>query len=193
MTTTEKTLTSESPWAVQERLMRISGQMPAEGSGKQGPVLLYAALTMEEMAETLVALQSLVVLNAPSRSPVVAQMDDVARETLRDVARSLDSASQTLRWLIKHSAPQDAVFELRTDMPRLKFELVDGMADTLVTLFGMCVASQLPVEQCYAEVQRSNLSKANPVTGLIDKDASGKWIKGEAYTPPNLASLLGED
>jgi hypothetical protein len=39
-------------------------------------------------------------------------------------------------------------------------------------------------------VAESNLSKANPITGLIEKDASGKWIKGSQYQSPQIDAVL---
>lgn len=69
-------------------------------------------------------------------------------------------------------------------------ELLDGTTDIAVTNCGFCVATGLPGGAAYREVARSNLSKVNPETGVIDKTPDGKWIKGSGFTPPDLAKVL---
>lgn len=194
----------KSPWGVQAKLMEISGQIPmgssSEGVGANGdgPALLYAALTMEELSETLSALtRTLAVVDAraddrflPDRS--IDRSAQQASELLVGASRMMLSYSQSIRHLLKWTAEDGNRFVINPDAPKAALdELADGLTDTAVTLFGLCVATGLPVEKCYTEVQRSNLSKANPATGVIDKDPSGKWIKGSNYTPPDLSRILG--
>lgn len=48
------------------------------------------------------------------------------------------------------------------------------------------------VEGAYAEIVRSNMSKIDPATGKMLKDANGKVIKPPGYSPPNLAPYLAK-
>jgi hypothetical protein len=55
---------------------------------------------------------------------------------------------------------------------------------------GLAASSGLPAAAGCVEVATSNLSKANPSTGVIDVDPSGKWIKGANYVAPNLGRVI---
>lgn len=70
--------------------------------------------------------------------------------------------------------------------------LLDGITDVAVVTAGFGLAAGLPAREGYAECMGSNLSKANPRTGKIDKDASGKWIKGSAYRAADFRRVLDE-
>lgn len=190
----------KSPWEVQAKLMEISGQIPmgssSEGVGANGdgPTLLYAALTMEELSEALSALTlTLSVVDDRSCSRFLPDRSaQLATDLLVGASNMMLSYSQSIRHLLKWTARDGHRFVINPTAPKEALnELADGLTDTAVTLFGLCVATGLPVEKCYSEVQRSNLSKANPDTGVIEKDQSGKWIKGSNYTPPDLSRILG--
>lgn len=189
----------KNPWETQATLMEISGQIaprPQWGGVNcalgEGPTLLYAALTMEELGETLLALSKMLVLvSSPGVDGSAAYLRS-AVDVLEYSASQLTDNSASVRSLIKWSgaAGHKLILDPNASSEKVQ-ELADGLTDTAVTLFGMGVSAGIPADACYEEVQRSNLSKANPDTGVIEKDASGKWIKGSNYTKPNLASILG--
>lgn len=91
-------------------------------------------------------------------------------------------------------------------------EIADGCADLLYVIFGACLEFGIPIEEVFAEVHRSNMSKmwtpnemktqstnqsyifqeAN-VAGLksyICKRADGKIIKSPSYSPANIQPIL---
>jgi hypothetical protein len=68
--------------------------------------------------------------------------------------------------------------------------IFDGTTDVAVVNCGFALACGLPGSDGYREVALSNISKRNPDTGMIDKTADGKWIKGAEYRAPDLLGVL---
>jgi predicted HAD superfamily Cof-like phosphohydrolase len=68
-------------------------------------------------------------------------------------------------------------------------EVADACADILYVVLGLTISYGIPIDEVFAEVHRSNMSKldenGNPV---IRED--GKVIKGKFYSPPDLAPIL---
>ncbi len=71
-----------------------------------------------------------------------------------------------------------------------KVELLDGLLDLAWVAIGGAIAMGADVEGAWAEIVRSNMSKVNPETGKMDKDANGKVIKPAHYSKPDLARFL---
>lgn len=91
-------------------------------------------------------------------------------------------------------------------------EIADACTDILYVTFGLMNTLGLPVQECWDEVQRSNMAKAtacpecsgmdaitrhtvhcNTCNGLgwtITKRPDGKILKPEGWTKPNLGSIL---
>jgi len=84
----------------------------------------------------------------------------------------------------------DEAKDLPTERERLT-HTTDCLIDALVFIFQL--ANRLgiaPVMQlAWDEVHRSNCTKGDPETGHL-ADPTGKWIKGEGYTRPDLSSLF---
>lgn len=60
--------------------------------------------------------------------------------------------------------------------------LADGLSDLLYWLVGAAVAYNIPIDECFEEVHRSNMTKSRNSFRMRDK--------GEAYIPPDLAPIL---
>ena len=71
-----------------------------------------------------------------------------------------------------------------------RLALLDSDIDTTVVSIGAALASGADVEGAWNEVQRSNMSKVNKDTGMMDKDENGKVIKPSYYSPPNLKPFV---
>lgn len=189
---------SVDPWLRQNRLMDISDQPRPPVLCLTPDSVLYLALKMEEFSETLEAF-TLAFNRAHDYAPVTTL------EPLQDVKQMMANAA----WYIAGTGLQGALLEaskrLRTSVANLpegakqlrvplelKFAqpIADGLTDEMVVTAGLAAACGLPGAACYDEVSGSNLSKANPDTGKIHKDPSGKWIKGENYREPDLARVL---
>jgi len=63
-------------------------------------------------------------------------------------------------------------------------ELADGLADLLYVTFGTALAFGLPIDEIFAEVQRSNMTKST------EKNEYGKTIKGLHWSPPNIKEII---
>lgn len=178
------------PWALQRRLMSISGQrMPTRGQLDKN-ALMYYALIMEETGETLTAVSDALDLELrstrgfPSNDSLMAV--DASMLVFRNYGHLLQEAASGVRRELKKLDPSWSV----EPIPLLVEKIADGLTDVVVVTAGAALATGVPGAECYEEVALSNLSKANPLTGLIDKDASGKWIKGSEYREPDLRGVL---
>lgn len=67
--------------------------------------------------------------------------------------------------------------------------VADGLVDTVVVTLGTAVALELPWEELWNEVQRSNMAKLQP-DGSVKRREDGKILKPEGWTPPDLHSIL---
>ena len=171
------------PWAAQIALMKISDQELAHKPLINRTAILYGALIMEEVGETLLALAQAIEASSTGKGSgfyVIAQqyaregvsLQAKSKQMRQDIADSRDK-------LIGALIPQD-----------IAISLLDGVTDIVVVTAGLAAAVGLPAAQAYARTVTSNMSKANPYTGKIEKTADGKWIKGANYKPPKLADLL---
>lgn len=175
-------------WDLQRKLMQASSQqLPTTPTITRGS-LTYYALTMEEMAETGLALTKWASTDKPQNAgpypihPALA----AAVYQINGIQRRMEEDCIELRTMLER-VPKNWSYSLsKADAE----ELLDGVVDTTVTIAGLGLSSGLPAAEGYEEVQASNWSKRNPTTGLIDLDPSGKWIKGTGYRPPNLQGVL---
>jgi predicted HAD superfamily Cof-like phosphohydrolase len=82
-------------------------------------------------------------------------------------------------------------FELVKNNPisyKARMEHLDGIVDTMWTLIAHAHAMGYDIEGAMAEVARSNMSKVDG--GVIRKSPSGKVIKPEGYSPPDLKGFV---
>ena len=103
---------------------------------------------------------------------------------------------------IKSKFPNEDIVKLRInlieeELEELKqaikdedlLEIADALTDILYVTYGAGHAFGINLDECFDEVQRSNMSK-------LDKDGkpiyneSGKVMKGPAYFKPNLKKFL---
>lgn len=177
------------PWEVQRAVMEASGQDLPDGPALTNGTLLYGALVMEEVGETLEALEKVmaIVLLGEQRSPQDPEMVELwgVREAFAQYADGLQSDAARVRERLGKVGP--IYMPMSGDEA---VELLDGLTDVVVVTCGMANASGLPGAAAYEEVGESNLSKRNPDTGVIDKTPDGKWIKGRDYRAPDLAAVL---
>lgn len=72
--------------------------------------------------------------------------------------------------------------------------ITDALADLMYVVLGTACACGIDLEPIFAEVHRSNMSKAIYIEGsaipLVIKNHQGKVLKPATYTPPNLQPLL---
>ena len=68
----------------------------------------------------------------------------------------------------------------------IQAEVLDGIVDSVWCLIGLAHAMGFDFDRAFSEVARSNQSKIDPVSGLVEKDETGKVRKPEQYSPPSL-------
>lgn len=80
---------------------------------------------------------------------------------------------------------QEEVDELREALENEDLvKVADGIGDSLYVLYGTAVACGLDMTKIFAEIHRSNMTKTPPPT------STGKAIKGENYSAPDLDSIV---
>ena len=70
-------------------------------------------------------------------------------------------------------------------------ELADAICDLVYVLVGTAVSFGIPFDKCFAEVHRSNMSKANP-DGSVNRREDGKILKSDQFSPPDLRKIIYE-
>lgn len=176
------------PWAMQRKLMEISNQSTPAAPELNKDTILYGALVLEEASETMTALAvavSRVADDLPQADVALADNLKKLSSTFTHVATAMHDGSRNVRARLDEI--RDFCAPLLEDEAR---ELADGSTDIAVVNSGLAVAAGLDGAACYLEVASSNLSKANPATAEIDKEANGKWIKGRAYFKPDLDRVI---
>lgn len=172
-------------WDRQDDIMRRSDQLRPNRAELNTGTLLYVALIFEELAETLRAMK-----DPMERWPTGAHSSTYAalkvHGTLRMAAHDLEEHSKAIKDAVPALMPASGVL-LREEEAE---PIADGLTDLSVVVAGATISSGLPGRALYDEVQDSNLSKANPTTGIIDKEPTGKWIKGVNYRPADIRVVL---
>lgn len=68
-------------------------------------------------------------------------------------------------------------------------QIAKETADLLYVVYGLAVTCGIPINQVFAEVHRSNMSKLTK-EGEVLRREDGKVLKSEQYTPANLDFLV---
>jgi predicted HAD superfamily Cof-like phosphohydrolase len=102
----------------------------------------------------------------------------------------------------KPEFPSDDILKLRTDLideevkelwdacdARDLVEIADALTDILYVTYGMAHALGIPIDECFAEVQASNMSKLGEDGKPIYRE-DGKVMKGPSYFKPDLKNVL---
>jgi hypothetical protein len=175
-------MSSTNPWKSQMMLMLKSGQHVGTFPTITKGSMLYGALIIEEAAETLFGL-------AKGIKETATGPDDDRQKLFVDFNHTAKLMAQASLHMRRNIGTLEALPSTLLSKD-VAMEILDGITDLHVVTAGLGLACGLPGQAGYDRVSTSNLSKANPVTGVIDKDASGKWIKGSNYHTPYLGELL---
>ena len=102
----------------------------------------------------------------------------------------------------KPEFPSDDILKLRTDLideevkelwdacdARDLVEIADALTDILYVTYGMAHALGIPIDECFAEVQASNMSKLGEDGKPIYRE-DGNVMKGPSYFKPDLKNVL---
>ena len=102
----------------------------------------------------------------------------------------------------KSSFPSEKIIQLRYDLIKEELdelsvaikdkdivEVADALTDLLYVVYGAGHSFGIDLDKCFAEVQRSNLSKLD-IDGKPIYHENGKVMKGPNYSKPNLKQFL---
>lgn len=103
---------------------------------------------------------------------LTANVDDSASIMVDDLAKEYKSCNEQHIAFISTMDEHD------------REELLDSLADQIVTAIGVCHTLGFDIEGALAEVNRSNFSKFENGQAVFDEN--GKIKKGEHYSKPNL-------
>jgi len=70
-------------------------------------------------------------------------------------------------------------------------EIADALADMLYIINGTCVSYGIPIDEIFAEVHSSNMSKLDP-DGRVIRREDGKVLKGPNYFKPDISGIIGK-
>ena len=68
--------------------------------------------------------------------------------------------------------------------------IADALTDLLYVVYGAGHAYGINLDDCFAEVHRSNMSKLDDESQPIYRE-DGKVLKGRNYIPPDLGQIIG--
>ena len=102
----------------------------------------------------------------------------------------------------KPKFPDDKIIQLRYNLIKEELdefeesikeknltEVADALTDLLYVIYGAGHAFGIDLDRCFAEVQRSNMSKLGE-DGKPIYNEQGKVMKGPNYTKPNLKQFI---
>ena len=117
-----------------------------------------------------------------------------------DVKNFMEKYSQEVK--TKSFFPSEKIVQLRYDLIKEELdelsvaikdkdivEVADALTDLLYVVYGAGHSFGIDLDKCFAEVQRSNLSKLN-IDGKPIYNENGKVMKGPNYSKPNLKQFL---
>ena len=71
--------------------------------------------------------------------------------------------------------------------------VADAIGDAVYVLLGASLAFGIPFEQVFQEIHEANMTKdVIYVEGVGKNEMEKKLVKGELYSPPNIAAILAD-
>src|SRR5262245_55796604 len=88
--------------------------------------------------------------------------------------------------LIAEEVAELSVAVLKRDLPKV----ADGLGDIIYVCIGMALEFGIPLADVWAEIQRSNMAKRDPVTNSIRRRADGKVLKPDGWKAPDIEGVI---
>ncbi len=118
----------------------------------------------------------------------------------KDVKKFMEVYGQEVK--TKSDFPNEKIVKLRVDLIKEELnelieainnkdivEVADALTDILYVTYGAGHSFGIDLDECFSEVQRSNMSKLDKNGNPIYNE-QGKVMKGPNYTKPNLKKFL---
>jgi predicted HAD superfamily Cof-like phosphohydrolase len=118
----------------------------------------------------------------------VAQFMIACDQEVVETPQIPDEFTTSLRLYLIHEEVHELVEGIRNQDI---VEIADALTDILYVVYGAGHAFGIPLDKCFDEVQRSNMTKVMP-DGKVLKNAEGKVMKPDTYEEPQLEKILNE-
>lgn len=115
----------------------------------------------------------------------VVEMLDVLQTKYPGYKNKLDDARKHLRFISNLLKQEEGSFFIKEEDRK---ELLDSLADQIVTATGVGTFLEMNVPGALAEVNRSNYSKFEDGEPVFNENK--KVMKGKDYTPPDLTPYI---
>lgn len=127
-------------------------------------------------------------LSVDFHDSVMAMMEAYGQtETLTGEAELPEQSIRDLRkTLITEEVKEYLESEEESDLVGIAQEL----GDIMVVVMGCAIAYGIDLPKVLAQIQASNMSKIDPVTGKVEKREDGKVLKPEGYFYPDIESVI---
>lgn len=119
-------------------------------------------------------------LERPASPPLVPN-PDLVRLRMRLIREEYEEVMAELEQLVHAKTPAAVCERFRL--------LLKELSDLRYVTEGCAVAFGLPIEEAYAEVHRSNMSKLG-LDGRPIRDRGGKVLKGPNYSPADMSPFI---
>lgn len=89
------------------------------------------------------------------------------------------------RGLLKEEYTEYMEAEFENDV----VDIADALADMVYVICGTALSYGIPLDEVFAEVHRSNMTKVE-ADGKVRRRDDGKILKPESYEPPDIKSII---
>jgi predicted HAD superfamily Cof-like phosphohydrolase len=110
----------------------------------------------------------------------------VGQETPSFAQATVSDQAELYKKLIKEEVEEFWEAEAVSD----DVEQIDACFDMMWVIIGYMKSRGWDCEKIWDEGAKSNLSKIDPVTGLVKRREDGKILKPEGWKPPNFAKFV---
>lgn len=129
----------------------------------------------------------------PILSPEEQGVVSAAEQRLAELAKDLDTAHEAFG-TVEMMRIQGMVEELaefaQAVLDRDEVDMLDALGDLLYFVLGTAVALDLPIEEAFAEIHLSNMTKQREPATEGDRTQDRLRTKGTKYESPDLDSIM---
>lgn len=109
---------------------------------------------------------------------------------VNDIPVDMGEVMDTGLWQLRMALVEEEFNEFKKAMEEGNLvDVADAICDLHYVLSGTSVSFGIPEDKCFAEVHRSNMSKANE-DGTVNRREDGKILKSKTWEPPDLVPII---
>ena len=109
---------------------------------------------------------------------------------INDIPVDMSEVKESGLWQLRRNLVEEEYKEFMEAMDEGNIvKIADAICDLHYVLSGTSVSFGIPEDECFSEVQRSNMSKLMPDGSVLRRD-DGKILKGPNFSEPDLVRIL---